>query len=519
MRWIRSLLLCLSTALAGAAPCVAQDSLEDLLGSMRTALTGTEAGPPRTGALFKGKGRFFGGDGTYQLLFQPPGRFLLEQQAQLSSKIVLDGESGFDVDEAGSIWPLELSDLERAKLLFWVQSGRWLDADAPVEIRFLEPADAREDAYVLGLRVKGGAIESRVEVLRSSFLPGRLNVPDPVGEWSLEFEQWQEGPGSLWPARVVRRDPSGTQTSWTVESYGPPPQYFADPFALNSARATGARFDDRVPAAIEAKLAPTGHVLVHPRIGGEDVGWFVLDSGAGASCLDKTRVGKLGLTRFGERGVTGAGGISRSAYVRARSLELGPMTLKEPLFIELDLSMISVAMKTEIAGVIGSNVFARAVIELDQATGAVAVHDPDKYTLAAGAAWQKVRFDRRHVCVEGRFEGDRSGVFRLDTGSAAALLFHAPAVERLGLLEGRTTTPTVNGGVGGMQQARAGTVAWFEIAGRRFENVEAQFSLAKSGALADAYTLGLVGVGILREFRLVFDDPHRRIAFVKRADK
>ena len=39
-----------------------------------------------------------------------------------------------------------------------------------------------------------------------------------------------------------------------------------------------------IPAELEVKLTYTGHLLVHPLIDGQDVGWFVFDTGAGGNC-------------------------------------------------------------------------------------------------------------------------------------------------------------------------------------------------------------------------------------------
>lgn len=140
--------------------------------------------------------------------------------------------------------------------------------------------------------------------------------------------------------------------------------------------------------------------------------------------------------------------------------------------------------------------------------------DPARYKLE-GAGWQELYFSGRIPAVRARFEGDREGLFRLDTGSGWTVSFHAPAVESLKLLAGRETRESHSGGVGGSASSRAGRLAWFELGGRRFEGVEVEFTGVREGAFSDVYTMGNIGAGLLREFRVIFDYGNKRAAFAR----
>jgi hypothetical protein len=128
-----------------------------------------------------------------------------------------------------------------------------------------------------------------------------------------------------------------------------------------------------------------------------------------------------------------------------------------------------------------------------------------------------VLFSHKHPAVRARFEGDREGVFRLDTGSDDTVTFHTPAVERFKLLGGRSTAPTRSGGVGGISSGQTGTLEWFELGGHRFERPKVGFATAREGAFADDYMVGNIGTGFLGAFVMVFDYTNRRIAFAPRA--
>src|SRR5262245_35561602 len=97
----------------------------------------------------------------------------------------------------------------------------------------------------------------------------------------------------------------------------------ADP-ATAPARATPEDKDEHVAAprrvAIDASAqrhleltrATSGHLLVKPKINGIDVGWFIFDTGAGITCIDKGVADKLKLPDAGEITATGMGGNKQS---------------------------------------------------------------------------------------------------------------------------------------------------------------------------------------------------------------
>src|SRR4029079_6780259 len=80
-------------------------------------------------------------------------------------------------------------------------------------------------------------------------------------------------------------DNEGSHSSFTIAAAEPAPAFFRSPYEPRTAPAPVA-FDAAAPAALEVKKAPTGHLLVKPRIAGKDAGWFIFDSGAGNSVVN-----------------------------------------------------------------------------------------------------------------------------------------------------------------------------------------------------------------------------------------
>jgi hypothetical protein len=201
--------------------------------------------------------------------------------------------------------------------------------------------------------------------------------------------------------------------------------------------------------------------------------------------------------------------------MRPDTLTLGRATIDKPAMIVMNFAFLDMPMGEQIAGIIGYGMIHRTVAEIDMEAPAISLYDPAAYD-SSKVTWSRLAIDSRVACVEAEFEGHK-GWFHLDTGAGASTVqLHAPAVERLKLLEHRTTIPSASSGVGGFTPVREGYLDWFEIGGHRMEKVPATFALKAKGAFATPYTLGNVGGGLVKPFKLVMDYQHERIAFVPR---
>lgn len=278
-----------------------------------------------------------------------------------------------------------------------------------------------------------------------------------------------------------------------------------------------AEFDDAVPAALEVKRAPTGHVLVRCSVNASEPGWFIFDTGAGICVISTPHVEPLGLRAAGEIEAVGIGGGESAGLVQADSVTVGPLTLRDHPMLVTDLSFLKPHLGEEIQGVLGYGVLARSVAEIDLAEPAVRLHRAGEPGLAS-LPWEELVLIGRVPAVHARFEG-HDGVFRLDTGANGSVTFHEPAVRTLGLLDGRDVDDAKVGGVGGFVAAKRGDLAWFEIGGVRTEGVPALFAVEPKGSFADESRAGNIGVDLLKPFVMYFDYADGRVAFVPRAGR
>ncbi len=277
-------------------------------------------------------------------------------------------------------------------------------------------------------------------------------------------------------------------------------------------------FEPDISPTLDCQFAPSGHILVRPLVNEEDPRWWVFDSGAGRSTIDPEYADELGLESWGVVRLMGVGGAGDTgSNRRAETFRLGPLVIDEANFAEMQCDFLATAMGVPVVGICGFDVFSRAVVTLDRRFQNVELHDPEEYELPEGATWEPIKILHGHPIVKCKFEGDREGWFRLDTGAGSGTVtFHAPAVEEFQLLEGRTVKDTLMGGVGGTITGKSGTISYFEIGGHRFGWPQVEFATEAVGAFADADTMGNLGGFFLEPFEVVMDYQSKRIAFVPR---
>ena len=481
-----------------------------MLARVRTAVGYQRLRARRNGLLAEGTTRVGGLDSKLTLLFTPDGRFRTDVEGPLGSVTGFDGSAAWELDWSGMPRPLELEDLELAQLESAFRSSRWLADDGPFDVS-LAAAKTDDKQVAFNLALRNGLLNATVFVDRATWLPKTITRRGVGGEEVVEFGDYREALGFRFPHRVTRTL-GGTTSVTEIRAVKAAPGSSRARFRPVTARPADTRWDPATPARLDVRRVRSGHLLVHPHVNGQDVGWFILDSGAGTMVIDQQVADRLGMPAVGEIVAVGVAGTTKTRFRTGGPLRLGPLTMTRTRYLELDLGFLTKAFGLPVGGIIGRELFARATVEIDISGEAVSLHDPARYRLE-GAQWQELFFSGRNPAVRARFEGDREGLFKLDTGSDATVSIHAPAVERFGLLAGRETTESRSGGVGGSRPSRRGKLAWFELAGHRFESPEAEFAGAGEGAFADVYTVGNIGAGFLKAFRIVFDYGNKRVAF------
>jgi hypothetical protein len=485
------------------------DDAQAILAQARAALKLDHR--PASGVQATGTADFLGATVPYSLLFSD-ANFVSRIDGTLSMTEAFDGRAAWERDWNGIQRILPLGDRDNALLTSWAITGAWAAPDSPLTFS-LPPGQAGDpNSVTLAFVLADSPITGTVELAPDTHLPRRIAWKAGSEDASVELSDFQPFESAILPAHILQSGASGQTVTTTLTGAAPAPVFIRNPYEPLPGRPAAA-FDNSLPADLEIKQAPTGHLLVHPLVGGKDLGWFIFDTGAGATVLSTPVAREAGFDAFGRIKAMGIGGSADANFYRAPSLSLGRITIDQPIFVGIDLAFLDQYMGVRVGGIVGYDLLARCITEFDLATPRIALFDPASYT-RENAPWQELFLYERHPCTAAAFE-DHAAIFKLDTGAAQdTVTFHAPAVESFRLLEGRETTPTKMGGVGGAVTGRQGTLAWFTLGPTRTDNLHASFATDPVGAFADPYTAGNIGGRLMTPFTLILDYPNSRIAFL-----
>jgi hypothetical protein len=491
----------------------AKGDIQDILDRARANVRHDEFVKKGQGVRVTGRATWLGRDTTWQLEFLPGGQFRTTYQTMLSGAPLVecrawDGKRSLITDWSGGQRQVGLGELGEERFLMSVLTGSWLLRDGPFTAK-LDKSDA--DAVVLRLERADLQIEAILTLDRTCLRPRQLGFGDGDSVLTYSFDGWTAAGPVPMPKAIIREDRRlkpqrdvlrldapvavpGLAAADLVKPAGPPLQI---------------RFDPKRPAKLVVKKARSGHLVVRPLINGKDVGWFVLDSGAGMLALSEKAAAAAGVKADGRFLLNDS--LLRPVG-RVSTFQLGPLH-REGLVAAITEQPPFLMVGEQIAGICGYEVFDRTVVELDVTTPTVALYDPTAYR-REGLAWQSLWVYYRSPCVEAEFEGQRKGLFLIDTGAVSPVCFWAPSVQYHKLLEGRKVRRRLVYRFGGLSLEKVGELEYFELGGHRFQGPTAEFS----EAYGPPYAVGLVGLELLRTFTVVFDYRSARIAFVKQKE-
>ena len=496
----------------GSGVCAAGDELDvlEVVSKARAAL-GLERLVEHPGAVrMRGSALMRGTQARQTDTFDGRGRRLQVFDGPLAMSSGFDGTTAWSVDWNRTARALELGDRIDADLSAGFLYGTWAGVGSglgfvsarpvqgDVELAFQDPAETFQGT----LRIDG-----------TSYLPESVTWTSSGSESTWTYGPFADHDGFRFPESVTLLASGSTQTLAT-ESIEFLEHVQADLFAPRPSPGTSTSFDADVPAELEVRRARSGHLLVKAEIDGEDMGWFIFDTGAGTNCISTAVAHRLSAGPFGEMPARGIGGTVTSSFWRADHLRVGPLVMEGTVFLGLDLAFLDGPMGVQVAGILGYETIARCVVEFDLDAPYIAFHDPETYELAAEGTWEEVFLNGRHPNVRATFEG-HEGIFKIDTGAAgSSIMFHAPAVRAFGLAEGRATSPSSIGGVGGRVAVLQAELASFELGGHAFGPMQVVLGTSEEGALTDPHVVGTMGGRMIEPFLLVFDYPHKRVGFV-----
>lgn len=452
--------------------------------------------------------------------FGPKGKARRQSTSSNPDPFVFDGEDAWQINQTtGEPLPPAGQRLrERLLLPLWLRSGWWLDEAAPLKIAVLAEESNRERAALsitFREELVGPIISARLWVNRTTWLPESLIVEDKADRYIYNFADYRKTTlGFFYPHRIAVEEPghrSVFEARKLTKIKGTAPDGFTRiPLPEDTT------FDNTVSAELRVAKGEggDGHFYVRPLVDGQDLGWFHFDTGFGVNQIDTKLADKLGMPIIGTRTVTGRDGNPRTATIRrGKTFQLGRVTIRNPIYYAEDLSNKGAPPGEKRAGLCGYPLFARVVVEFIHGGGRIALYDPATYELQRGE-WKRFTYVMHVPAFPIQFEGNREGLFIVDTGGSGTIIFNSRYTKDRNLLDGRPVEEQILQGSGGTYKVLSGRLQWLDLAGYRFDDPVAEFGIGGEGFEMEGRS-GVIGRGLMGPFVVVFDYRHKRMAFVR----
>jgi len=254
---------------------------------------------------------------------------------------------------------------------------------------------------------------------------------------------------------------------------------------------------DRASLLAVVKYRPNGTLISVPvRVDSSRVLWFVLDSGARRTIVDRAVARGLGLKSLA---VSRGSGVGHGTFRQDRSepivISIGAvsMPVSEPWLIDLQ----HVGTKQREDGLLGADLFERYVIRIDPIAHTIAFYDPKKFTYVGTGATVSLASPHDRLYTEMILTIGSKSVhrrMRVDTGSEDAasdnLVRQSPTRRR------------------SLQGIGLGT-PYYDYSGV-FDSVRiGPYSIRHSWGASNDHPA--FGMEIMRRFTLTFDAPGKRL--------
>ncbi|HZS07502.1 MAG TPA: aspartyl protease family protein [Blastocatellia bacterium] len=238
---------------------------------------------------------------------------------------------------------------------------------------------------------------------------------------------------------------------------------------------------------------------------------FILDSASTWTILDAGQAAALGLKTEGRRTVYGVGENALDfTFARDVSLDISGVGLAVGTLAILPLK------GKPYVGLIGSDFFKKFVVEIDYAGQTVNLYDPAGFTYAGPG--EVIPLEMREeipvvrASIATRTRGPMPARLDVDTGASQTILLARPFVESNKLLESTEGMIGIGaGGLGGKTSYLIGRAKSVRLGRFVFEDWLTGFWQDQKGAGASDSRDGVVGNGLLKRFRVIFDYSRKQI--------
>jgi hypothetical protein len=401
----------------------------------------------------------------------------------------------WDADANGDVRELTGVLARRSRTQLFIDSGDFAKAPDHAIYRGRTRVGGR-DTFALDVTADFGETET-LYLDAESGLPDRLAYDDDDGRTTIDFSDWRAVGGRHFPFKSVESNGDHAfDTTQTTESLSLDRPIAAALFAPLVARPIAMP----APETLALQLNE-GHLYAPVTIGGHHY-TFLVDTGAQDIVLDKHVATELGLMPVGELEASGANRTGGLQIVKVDEFDIGSGRLTNIIASTIDLGA-STSGAFRIDGILGYPFFAAATVRLDYYARSMQFGIPG--TLAPLGEKIALQVDRSFPEAMLRLDSRTDAPFILDTGNAGEVLLYKPFLDKHVGLVPFSSTSRHSFGIGGSMVSYRTTLDTIEFGSVPLYHADTDVMLATSGAFADRFDAGNIGLGLLKNFVVTFD--------------
>ncbi|MBN1970610.1 MAG: clan AA aspartic protease [Candidatus Delongbacteria bacterium] len=251
-----------------------------------------------------------------------------------------------------------------------------------------------------------------------------------------------------------------------------------------------------------------GHIFLKVKINDSGYRYFIYDTGAMTTVLDKEFAKYLNLTESGNLPGLGAGGVSSASLAEIDSIRIKDLLFGKQSVAIMDFSQLQLMFPIKINGLVGYDFASRVVTEIDYEKEEITFYEPDFYNPPSDFERLKASLYNKLLLVDCTVNGVE-GRFFLDTGSNSGVDISQDFAKKAGLSDKEGFSSAVSG-IGGLSNSK--TINNIEvILGSKKQQVSVSIHSAKEGVFAQEDVAGIIGSQIFGKKKLITDYKNRVI--------
>ncbi len=431
--------------------------------------------------------------------------FRFQTDGDLAERDGFDGKISWHLGGSGVPHISSYSDRDLTRIVAYVQVGAWACKDSPVQI-------VSEKGNDLVIKCVDGKTTANLTLDPISHTAKTLSCWGSSGSESWTFSKYRENSGLLAP-KVIEHESGESKYITTIDNFALPIAGAVN-YSMPQPNVDGYTYNLASNPNIEVKRI-FGYLFVHPKLDGKDEGWWFLDTGAEVMVIDPAVARTHNMKVVGNDSVSGVVANIKTNFSKGIVFSLGPVTIKNSSFMELDMKPFTEALGIKLAGICGYDFISRVALDIDPTKSTIRVKPPGKAVIPNDDQWTPFLFHGNLPSLICRYEGNREGLFSLDTGSGSTVDFFSPAVVKYDLLKDRKVNAVMTGGAGGASESKTGILDWFTFGPKKFDKPTVGFQITTKGGFASPFVDGNIGMGFMGHFRMILDYQESRLALIE----